>query len=87
MNEHLRNAIGKTLFDQIVAEGWEEQPNGLKEQYMNMAEKVVATFVQPFLPVMQILAQDIILLHPAHKETITHIVKEATGKELEEIED
>jgi hypothetical protein len=84
MNEELRNAIGKALYEYSLQEPgdysvkWDALSN--KEQWMRRAEKVVETFLQPFLPVLAILSQELISLNPKHEETIRMIYKEAIGE-------
>jgi len=44
MNETLREAIGKALFEQLHHDPWKEEPDTIKEIYRYQAEKVVEAY-------------------------------------------
>ena len=90
MNDVLRNTIGRAAYEAALGDdlelSWSQLTEEAKEVNRRSAEAAVEMFVQPFLPVMQILATELLIHNPAHKETIQQIYLQATGKELKEKE-
>lgn len=86
MNTELRDAIGKALYEASFHDdmpAWDELSEG-KSMWMDRAEKVVGTFLEPFLPGITILGKELIKNNPSMRDMINQVFHQATGRDLDE---